>query len=68
MLGGVAHKPWRATAAEQMLVGKTPGSAVFAAAGQEAIAGAKPHPQNAFKVNLVARAVARALAEAGGVA
>jgi xanthine dehydrogenase YagS FAD-binding subunit len=68
VLGGVAHKPWRVTAAEQMLTGKRPGSALFAAAGQEAIAGAQPLRQNAFKVELVRRAVARALAEAGGVA
>jgi xanthine dehydrogenase YagS FAD-binding subunit len=68
VLGGVAHKPWRATSAEQMLIGKSTDSAVFEAAGQEAIAGAKPRRQNAFKVDLVKRAVARALAEAGGVA
>jgi xanthine dehydrogenase YagS FAD-binding subunit len=68
VLGGVAHKPWRATTAEQMLIGKPAGSAAFEAAGQEAIAGAQPHRQNAFKVDLVRRAVVRALAEAGGVA
>jgi xanthine dehydrogenase YagS FAD-binding subunit len=68
VLGGVAHKPWRVTTAEQMLVGKPTGSAVFEAAGEEAIAGARPHRQNTFKVNLVKRAVTRALAEAGGIA
>jgi xanthine dehydrogenase YagS FAD-binding subunit len=68
VLGGVAPKPWRVTAAEQMLVGKTPDAALFSAAGQEAIAGAQPHSQNSFKVGLVRRAVSRALAEAGGVA
>lgn len=68
VLGGVAHKPWRAAAAEQMLIGKPPGVAAFEAAGQEAIAGAQPHRQNAFKVDLVRRAVSRALAEARGVA
>jgi xanthine dehydrogenase YagS FAD-binding subunit len=67
-LGGVAHKPWRATAAEQVLIGKAPATALFEAAGQAAIAGAKPYRQNAFKVDLVRRAVARALAEAGGAA
>jgi xanthine dehydrogenase YagS FAD-binding subunit len=67
-LGGVAHKPWRVTAAEQMLIGKQLGPAIFEAAGQEAIAGAQPHPQNAFKVDLVRRAVARALSAAGGEA
>jgi xanthine dehydrogenase YagS FAD-binding subunit len=67
VLGGVAHKPWRVTAAEQMLIGKPPGPALFSAVGQEAIAGAQPHSQNSFKVDLVRRAVSRALAEAGGV-
>jgi xanthine dehydrogenase YagS FAD-binding subunit len=66
VLGGVAHKPWRVDAAEQMLTGKPPGPAVFEAAGQAAIAGAKPQRQNAFKVDLVRRAVARALTEATG--
>ncbi len=68
VLGGVAHKPWRATTAEQVLAGKVPATALFEAAGEEAVAGAKPYRQNAFKVNLARRAVARALAEAGGVA
>ena len=68
VLGGVAHKPWRVTGAERVLIGKSLEPAVFDAAGQEAVAGATPYRQNAFKVDLVRRAVARALAEAGGVA
>lgn len=68
VLGGVAHKPWRVTAAEHTLIGQPPGSAVFEAAAREAVAGAKPHRQNTFKMDLVGRAVVRALAEAGGVA
>ena len=68
VLGGVAHKPWRATTAEQMLMGKPTGSALFEAAGKEAVAGAKPRRQNVYKVELAGRAVARALAEAGGMA
>jgi xanthine dehydrogenase YagS FAD-binding subunit len=67
-LGGVAHKPWRAAAAEQLLIGKRPEPAVFEAAGREAVAGAKPYRENAFKVELAKRAVARALANAGGLA
>ncbi len=66
VLGGVAHKPWRASAAEQALVGKQASRATFEAAAQEAIAGAEPRPQNAFKVDLVRRAIVRALMEAGG--
>jgi xanthine dehydrogenase YagS FAD-binding subunit len=67
-LGGVAHKPWRANAAEQSLIGKLPGRAVFEAAGRQAVLGAKPYRENAFKVEMAQRAVARALAQAGGLA
>ena len=67
-LGGVAHKPWRAQAAEQSVVGKKATHEVFEAAGKEAVAGAKPYSQNAFKVELASRAVSRALGNAGGLA
>jgi xanthine dehydrogenase YagS FAD-binding subunit len=67
VLGGVAHKPWRTPAAEQLLIGKPPDAALFEAAGQAAVAAARPHRQNAFKVELARCAVARALAEAGGL-
>ena len=66
VLGGVAHKPWRVTAAEQMLAGKAPGNAAFESAAEAAITGARPYRQNSFKVDLVRRAVVRALSEAGG--
>ena len=66
VMGGVAHKPWRATDAEQALVGKSLALPAFEAAGKAATTGARPYRQNAFKVTLVNRAVARALAEAGG--
>ena len=67
-LGGVAHKPWRATAAEQALIGKESGTAAFEAAAGLAVADAKPYRENSFKVEMVKRAVARALAHAGGMA
>jgi len=67
-LGGVAHKPWRAQAAEQSLVGQRPAPATFEAAGKQAVTGAKTYSQNAYKVELASRAVARALSIAGGVA
>lgn len=63
-LGGVAAKPWRARAAEQSLVGRTPDEAAFAAAAQLALADAKPSGDNAFKIELARRIVARALAQA----
>jgi xanthine dehydrogenase YagS FAD-binding subunit len=67
-LGGIAHKPWRAESAEQLLIGQKAAPQLFEAAGREAVRDAKPYRENAFKVELAKRAVARALANAGGVA
>ena len=67
-MGGVAHKPWRAESAEKLAAGNRPDQALFEAAGREAVTGAKTYRGNAFKVELAKRAVARALAAAGGVA
>jgi xanthine dehydrogenase YagS FAD-binding subunit len=65
-LGGVAHKPWRAVAAEKMLVGKKPDAAVFQRAAESAVMEAKPLSENGYKVKLVQRAIARALGKATG--
>ena len=64
-LGGVAHKPWRARAAERALVGRTLDAATLAAAGRAAIEDAHPYRDNAFKVTLAQRAVVRAATLAG---
>ena len=65
-MGGVAHKPWRLTAAEQALVG---GSVRDPNQLREAVArsftDARPLEHNAFKVELAQRAVLRALQTAG---
>ncbi|MCV7178992.1 FAD binding domain-containing protein [Mycolicibacterium sphagni] len=63
-LGGVAAKPWRVPAAEQILVGSRPDDSVLRAAAQRAMADARPLSQNAFKVQLGRGAVHRALARA----
>jgi xanthine dehydrogenase YagS FAD-binding subunit len=65
-LGGVATRPWRATAAEQSLVGQplTPETAL--AAGRVALSGATPGHYNRFKIELGARTVADALLIAAG--
>ncbi len=60
-LGGVAHKPWRATEAEEMLAGKTPGEALFGEAAKAALAGAKGYQHNTFKIELARRTIVRAL-------
>ncbi len=68
-LGGVAHKPWRATQAEEFLVGKKASPELFQETGELAMKTARPLEGNAFKVPLGAKAIARALvmAKNGGV-
>jgi xanthine dehydrogenase YagS FAD-binding subunit len=68
VLGGVAHKPWRAQAAERALTGRALDRTAAAAAADASIAGARPIRDNAFKVPLAQRTVARALETAGGLA
>jgi xanthine dehydrogenase YagS FAD-binding subunit len=63
-LGGVALKPWRATAAEAALAGAAPGEAAFREAAALALEGAAPSGDNGFKIELARRIVARALAMA----
>jgi xanthine dehydrogenase YagS FAD-binding subunit len=62
-LGGVATKPWRATAAERALAGQRPGRAVFERAAGLALEGAKAQPTNEFKIELARRTIVRALEE-----
>lgn len=68
VMGGVAHKPWRAGAAEALLVGRGLDAGSLEAAADAAVSGAQPLAFNAFKVGLARRSVRRALEEAGGVA
>lgn len=56
-LGGVAHKPWRAEAAEQALIGAPADEAGFAPAAALALDGAVPLRDNGFKVELARRVV-----------
>jgi len=60
-LGGVAHRPWRARAAERALRGAPATEASFRAAADAELAGAQPLPGNAFKVTLARNAVSRTL-------
>ncbi len=66
-MGGVAHKPWRATAAEKFLIGKEATEANFKAAAEAEMKAAKPLEHNKFKVELGKRAIARALMMANGM-
>jgi len=59
--GGVATKPWRARNVEEALAGKAPSETLFQRAASIAVEGAQPRRDNGFKVELLQRAVAKAL-------
>lgn len=62
-LGGVGTKPWRVPAAEAVLAGQAPDAALFRRAADLALAGARPHRQNGFKLELARRCLAHALTQ-----
>ncbi|HEY2467545.1 MAG TPA: xanthine dehydrogenase family protein subunit M [Terracidiphilus sp.] len=65
-MGGVAHKPWRLTAAEGALIGLSLGDDnALKAAIAASFADARPLAHNAFKVELAQRVAMRALQIAG---
>jgi xanthine dehydrogenase YagS FAD-binding subunit len=61
VMGGVGTRPWRSHEAEALLTGKPATPEHFQHAAEAALRGAKPHPENAFKVELARRCVVRAL-------
>lgn len=63
-LGGVAHKPWRNKAAEDMLRGQKASAGNFKAAADLLLRDAKGFSHNAFKIDLARRAIVRALTQA----
>lgn len=65
--GGIATKPWRSLEAEAALRGKPITNATLTAAGQALVRGAVAREGNAFKVDLVQRALTGHLRELGGV-
>ncbi|MGW0498027.1 FAD binding domain-containing protein [Streptomyces sp. NPDC003007] len=62
-LGGVATKPWRARAAEQLLLGAQATEQSFATAAAAEFAAAIPLSGNAFKIDLARRTVVAVLRE-----
>ena len=60
-LGGVAHKPWRAMAAEAALKGSPADEAAFRAAAETELAPAQGLRDNAFKIELAKRVIADTL-------
>jgi xanthine dehydrogenase YagS FAD-binding subunit len=57
-VGGIAHKPWRVEAAEAAMTRGAP------AVAARLLAGARPQRDNAFKIPLVERTLAAAMADA----
>ena len=64
--GGLAHKPWRDPAVEQVLIGKAPSDEAFAAAADALLAGARGYGANDFKIPLARRTLIAALNELTG--
>jgi xanthine dehydrogenase YagS FAD-binding subunit len=62
-LGGVAHRPWRATRAERALRGAPATDEHFAAAARLELEQARPLRDNAYKVPLAVNLIVRALRE-----
>jgi len=60
-MGGVAHKPWRLTEAEEFLKGKTISEGIFKQAADLAMRGARGYGDNDFKLTLGANAITEAL-------
>ena len=60
-LGGVAAKPWRARAAEQILAGARADAVTFRRAAEVALSEATPSGDNLFKIELAKRIIVRAL-------
>ncbi|MBV9784860.1 MAG: xanthine dehydrogenase family protein subunit M [Acidisphaera sp.] len=61
-LGGVAHKPWRARAAEAVLKGAPATETLFRQAAETELATAQGLRDNAFKIELSRRVIADVLA------
>ncbi|ROR24731.1 xanthine dehydrogenase YagS FAD-binding subunit [Comamonas sp. BIGb0124] len=64
--GGVASRPWRLAQCEAALLGQRPTQAVFEGAAALAVEGAQALEHNGFKIELLRRAVRRALETVGG--
>lgn len=60
-IGGLATRPWRARAAEQVLIGRVLTAQTARDAGAAAMEGAKSGRDNTFRIELGARTVADAL-------
>jgi xanthine dehydrogenase YagS FAD-binding subunit len=64
--GGLAHMPWRNPAVEAALVGQAPSDAVFNAAADALLEGAKGYGSNDFKIPLARRVLIATLRDLTG--
>lgn len=62
-LGGVAHKPWRARAAEKAMVGAEANAETFRRAAEDELANARGYAHNSFKIELAKRTIVSVLGE-----
>jgi xanthine dehydrogenase YagS FAD-binding subunit len=65
-LGGVAHKPWRATRLEAALRGQPATADAFRAAAALELADAQPQRDNGFKIELAQRTILAVLEDLAG--
>ena len=65
--GGLGPRPWRDTAAEEVLIGEAPSEALFEKAADVLLKDAKGHGDNDFKIPLTKRVVKAVLGELTGV-
>jgi xanthine dehydrogenase YagS FAD-binding subunit len=65
-LGGVAHKPWRASVAEELLRGGPATEEAFRAAAEAELAAAAPLEGNAFKVPMARNTITATLRNLAG--
>ena len=65
-LGGVAHKPWRASVAEELLRGGPATEEAFRAAAEAELAAAAPLAGNAFKVPMARNTITATLRDLAG--
>ncbi len=65
-LGGVAHKPWRASKAEASIRGRPATEQAFRAAAEAELADAEPLRDNGFKIELAIRTMTAVLGDLAG--
>ncbi|MDB5198038.1 MAG: xanthine dehydrogenase family protein subunit, partial [Chitinophagaceae bacterium] len=66
-MGGVAHKPWRLTSAENFLKGKTVSVENFKQAAAIAMKDAKGYGYNNFKLKLAPNTIVQTLKTVSGL-